>query len=73
MEKSEKEREMKINKAQIRWLINRLHVSTTEAEIEADLRRRASDPRWTEAKLKQAIAYAIKHHNHNRKIYLMVS
>ncbi len=66
--------EMRINKGQIEWLVDRMHVSTTDAEIEADIRRRANpDKGWTEAKIKRAIAHAIKHHNRNRRIFLLVS
>lgn len=58
-----------IPKGQIEWLVDRMHVGTSIAEIEAEIRKRAKGPEWTEAKIKQAVAHAIKHHNHNRGIF----
>ena len=48
-----------IPKGQINFLMGRMHVSSTAAEIEAEIRRRATSPDWTEVYIKRAVKYAI--------------
>lgn len=59
--------ETAIPEGQIRWLVNRLHVNTPTADIEADIRRRTNG--WPEASITKAIAYALKCHHDNRALY----
>ena len=53
-----------------RWLVNRLHVSTSDAEIEADMRRRVADrPDWTPELVAQLVACALECHRENQRLY----
>ena len=62
-----------IPKGQIGWIVDRMHVSTTDDELAAEIRRRADPAKgWTEAKIKAAIRIAIAHHNKNRELYRFV-
>lgn len=62
--------DVRVPRSAISWLVNRLHVSVTEDAIAADIRARcAVRPEWTEALIKQAIAYALECHNRNREIW----
>lgn len=59
----------KVPQAEIRWLVGRYHVGTSDADIEWDIRRRAKGPRWTPAMVKKTVAYALKVHHENQKMY----
>ena len=64
---------MQIPKASIEWLVNRLHVSVTDEEIAADMRRRIRiNPGVTEATEKRVVAYALKCHHKNQELYSAV-
>ena len=51
----------------IRWLLGRVHISTPDAEVEADIRRRCS--KATEAQRKAIVKYALKCHHENQGLY----
>lgn len=62
-----------IPRFEIRWLVNREHVSTPAAEIVADLERRMTGPGWTDELRAEAIAYALECHARNLAEYLAVT
>lgn len=53
----------------ISWLINRLHVSISDEEIERDIRNRCTAPGYTEPLIKQSVSYALECHKRNRDLY----
>jgi|HubBroStandDraft_1064217.scaffolds.fasta_scaffold34755_1 hypothetical protein len=56
----------------IRWLMGRVHVGTSDADIEADMRRRfakAVANGMTEEQLAECIAYALACHRENQGLY----
>lgn len=55
--------------AQIRWLMGRVHVGTSNAEVERDIRERCTKAGATEAQTAECVAYALKCHKDNRKLY----
>lgn len=58
----------------IRWLLGNIHVGTSDAEIEAEIRRRANpatDARWTEEFTAEAVRFALWEHAENRALYRM--
>ena len=59
----------RVPRSAISWLVNRLHVSVTDAEIEQDIRGRCTAPGYTESLLNQSVKYAIECHNRNRGLY----
>jgi hypothetical protein len=61
-----------IPKGQIQWLVERLHVGTTHEEVEKEIRKRITGAGWTPAKVREAIAYAIKCHQRNRGVFAHV-
>lgn len=54
----------------IHWLMGRVHVSTPDSEIEADIRRRL--PQATEEQLVKCVEYAIACHRENQGLYQAV-
>ena len=54
----------------IRWLLGRVHVSTPDAEVEADIRLTCS--KATEAQRKACVKYALKCHRENQALYCRV-
>jgi hypothetical protein len=65
---------MNIPKSAIEWFVNRLHVSVSDDEIRADIRKRTAgvDPPWPEAKIVEAEEYAVAHHAKNKDLYRRV-
>jgi hypothetical protein len=62
--------EADIPRGQIRWLVDRYHVGTPDAEIAADIRKRiGGGAGWTEAKIEEAVAFAVEVHHENQKLY----
>jgi hypothetical protein len=58
----------------IRWLLGNIHVGTSDAEIEAEVRRRANpatDARWTEEFTAEAVRFALWEAEENRALYRM--
>jgi hypothetical protein len=58
---------VEIPEASIRWLIGRVHVGTSDAEIEADMIRRCSTA--TPQQKRACIKYALKCHRENQALY----
>ena len=58
-----------VPKYSIGWLIARLHVGTSDADIEADLRKRLSKSLLTPAQFKKCLVYALKCHKENQNLY----
>ncbi len=60
-----------IPKSEIEFIVRKMHVGTTDAEVKAEMDRRLRDAptAWTPALKRQAIAYAIKAHHKNQKLY----
>jgi hypothetical protein len=57
----------------IRYLLDRIHVETPFAEVEADLNRRMDGAKINEPRLvREAIAYARIVHERNRDLYRKV-
>jgi len=63
----------RVPRSAISWLMGRVHVGTSDAEIEADIRKRiAEGPQaklYTESLIKQSVAYALECHKRNRGLY----
>lgn len=59
----------RVPRGDISWLMGRVHVGTTCAEIEADIRKRCTAPGYTESLIKQSVAYALECHRRNRDLY----
>jgi hypothetical protein len=53
--------------AEIRFIVDRFHVGTPDAEVEADIRRRTAS--WPPASQEEAVEYAIKRHHANQDLY----
>lgn len=58
----------------LRWLVNRLHVSTPDSEVEANIRSRCVEARETGAEIplereEETVIEAIRIHRHNRKLH----
>lgn len=62
-----------IPKDQIRYIVGKLHVGESDEKVRALIRMRtAPHPGWTQARVKQAEAYALKVHRDNQKMYAYV-
>ena len=58
----------------ISWKIGKLHVSTSDEEIEVLIKDRcAKNPNFTPSLTRQSVAYAIACHNKNRDLYHRVA
>lgn len=53
-------------------IVDRLHVSTPDNEIEDDIRKRANKANWPKKQTDMAVSDAIKKHNENKKLYKSV-
>lgn len=62
----------RVPRGDINWLMGRVHVSATEAEIEADIRKRCNAPGFTPGLVNQSVAYALECHKRNRALYARV-
>lgn len=57
----------------IKWLMGRVHVGTSNDEVQADIERRcAASPGFTPALIRQSVAYALECHKRNRELYVHV-
>ena len=56
----------------IHWLMGRVHVGTPDAEIEADIRGRCTDPAYTPEIVQEAVDYALICHRENQGLYRYV-
>jgi hypothetical protein len=59
----------RVPRADISWLMGRVHVGTTAAEIEADIRKRCNAPGYTASLIKQSVAYALECHRRNGDLF----
>lgn len=60
----------KIPTGAIEWLVNRMHVSTTDDEVRKEIARRTEGKEeWTPELIKQAQEYAVSVHNRNQDLY----
>lgn len=60
----------RVPRADISWLMGRVHVGTTDAEITADIHKRCDGkPGYTDSIIRQSIAYALECHRRNRKLF----
>lgn len=63
---------MSIPKQCIDWIVGRIHVGTSDEEVKAEIRKRATGPEWTKAKIMEAEMYAIHCHRKNQELYRTV-
>jgi hypothetical protein len=56
----------------IRWLVARAHVSTSDADVEKDIRRRLVASQTTPAQRNACVKYALKCHRENQALYCRV-
>jgi len=56
-----------VPKQSISWLLGRVHVSTPDSEVEADIRRRCSA--LTPAQRNACVKYALKCHRDNQALF----
>ena len=62
-----------VPKGSISWLLGRVHVSTPDSEIEADISNRlATNTKCTPEMLAECIKYAIACHRENQGLYQAV-
>jgi hypothetical protein len=54
----------------IHWLVDRFHVGTPDADIEADMIRRTKGA--TKAEQRKVVKIALKRHHDNQKLYNQV-
>lgn len=54
---------------QIRWFVDRMHVSMTSQEVADEMQSRMTSSDWTDERKQEAITYAIKCHEQNRGLY----
>lgn len=54
---------------QIQWIVSRMHVSTTEAEIETEMRRRMPTSRFSASQIDEGIRHAMQCHRENVTLY----
>jgi hypothetical protein len=62
----------RIPRGDIKWLVSRYHVTASSAEIETDIRRRCTQPDFSERLIRQSIAYALACHERNRALFMRV-
>lgn len=65
--------DVQIPTVQIRFIVDRQHVSASGVDIVRDLRRRMTGDRWTKRARKKAYRYALKCHAENRNVYRNVT
>jgi hypothetical protein len=62
---------VEIPKGQIRWLVGKLHVSTTDEQVIEDFTNRCdkSPDKITASQKKRIIEYALKEHHANQSLF----
>ena len=64
---------VQVPRADVRWLMGRIHVGTPDAEVAADIRGRCEgQPGYTPAVIRQTVAFALECHRRNRGEYRRV-
>jgi hypothetical protein len=61
-----------VPEASIRFLLGRMHVSTPDAEVEKDMRRRLISSQTTPAQRNACVKFALKCHRENQASYCRV-
>jgi hypothetical protein len=62
-----------VPRSTIHWLMGRVHVGTSDIEVEADIRKRLKrNPDATPRVVDQCIAYALACHRANQSLYRRV-
>src|ERR1035437_2697638 len=61
-----------VPEASIRFLLGRMHVSTSDADVEKDIRRRLVASQTTPAQRNACVKYALKCHRENQALYCRV-
>jgi hypothetical protein len=62
-----------IPKGSIEWIVNKLHVGTSDEAVKTNIRKRCTpDGGWSEAAIVKAEEYAIKCHRKNQDLYRRV-
>lgn len=56
---------------QIQWLVDKMHVGTSDEEVTNDLLARMSH--WTDEEQQEAIKFALRVHAENRKLFHQVN
>jgi hypothetical protein len=59
----------KVPRGDIHWLVGRMHVSTPDKDVAADIRSRCNAPGYTPEIVNQSIAYALECHHRNQALY----
>jgi hypothetical protein len=57
---------------QLRWVVDRLHVSTTDDEVMTEITKRMPRNRFTQQQIDEAVTFALQVHRENRELYTMV-
>ncbi len=61
---------MSIPKQTIDFIVGRMYIGTSDADVKADIERRCvSAPGWNKYLVKEAVEYAIKSHRKNQALY----
>jgi len=62
-----------VPKGSIHWIMGNVHVGTSDAEVEADIRRRlAKNKNVPEDQIVECVKYALACHKENRELYRAV-
>lgn len=56
----------------IQWIVNRLHVSTPDDEVETFIRERCANAKFTKLQTDWCVKVALKQHDINRDLYMRV-
>lgn len=57
---------------QLRWIINRLHVSATDQDVVNEIHQRMPLTRFTQNQIDEAVIYALAVHHDNQSLYYAV-
>jgi hypothetical protein len=66
-EKRAKRTTLAVPKGAISFIVSRLHVGTSDAEVEANITKRTA--KLTPAQQRKCVAYALRCHHENRGLY----
>ena len=60
---------LELPKQSIQWLVACFHVSTSDDEIRAEIRKHCTSTDWTPARILAAEKFAVKCHRKNQDLY----
>lgn len=69
----ERRAERRALKARVGWLVDRLHVSTPDSEVEADIRARCERAGMTKSATTFAVKAALERHHRNQHFFITVN